>query len=207
MKNCNGNILDADIIEQIKSLSEDHSDFFRQLERSKRILTGDRREYDNEIAQLKSKISENDNEIKGVVSALGKAAGTPAENYIMEQITELHNKGESLKRRLAELEALTTSNTWSEMEFDLLAQMLSTFKNTVGEMTVEQKRTALRTIVKQVIWDGQDAHVVLFGSDYKYEFPETPIGIKGIEAENGEKENFDGAAEGGDAGRLREYSK
>jgi DNA invertase Pin-like site-specific DNA recombinase len=207
MKNCNGNILDADIIEQIKSLSEDHSDFFRQLERSKRILTGDRQEYDNEIAQLKNKISENETEIKGIVSALGKAAGTAAEDYMIQQIDELHQKGESIKRRLVELEELTTSNTWSEMEFDLLAQMLSTFKNTVDEMTVEQKRTALRTIVKQVIWDGQDAHVVLFGSDYKYEFPETPIGIKGIEAENGEKENFDGTAERGDAEPLREYSK
>lgn len=207
MKNCNGNILDADVIAQLKSLSEDHSDLFRQLERSKRVLMGDRQEYDNEIAQLKSKISENDNEIKGLVSALGKASGTPAEDYIMEQIDELHTKGESLKRRLAELEELTSSNAWSEVEFDLLAQMLATFKNTVDEMTVEQKRAAIRAIVKQIIWDGKDAHVVLFGSDYKYEFPETPIGIGEIVSKNGEKENFNGAAEGGDAEPLREYSK
>ena len=207
MKNCNGNILDADVIAQLKSLSEDHSDLFRQLERSKRVLMGDRQEYDNEIAQLKSKISENDNEIKGLVSALGKASGTPAEDYIMEQIDELHTKGESLKRRLAELEELTSSNAWSEVEFDLLAQMLATFKNTVDEMTVEQKRAAIRAIVKQIIWDGKDAHVVLFSSDYKYEFPETPIGIGEIVSKNGEKENFNGAAERGDVEPLREYSK
>lgn len=207
MKNCNGNILDADIIEQLKSLSEDHSDFFRQLERSKRVLMGDRQEYDNEIAQLKSKVSENNNEIKGLVSALGKASGTPMEDYIMEQINELHNKGQSLKRRLAELEELTSSNAWSEIEFNLLAQMLATFKNTVDEMTVEQKRAAIRAIVKQIIWDGKEAHVVLFGSDYEYEFPETPVGIGQIVSKNGEKENFDVAAEGGNAEPLREYSK
>ena len=92
---------------------------------------GDRQEYDNEIAQLKSSLTENDDEIKGLVSALGKAAGTSAESYIMEQIDELHNKGESLRRRLAELEELISSSTWSEIEFDLLAQMLATFKSTV----------------------------------------------------------------------------
>ena len=206
IKNCNGNILDADVIEQLKLLSEDHSDLFRQLERSKQVLMGDRQEYDNEIAELKSKISENGDEIKGLVSALGKASGTSAEDYIMEQIDDLHNKGEALKRRLAELEELTSSNAWSEIEFDLLAQMLSTFKNTVDQMTVEQKRAAIRTIVKQVIWDGKNAHLVLFGSNYKYEFPETPIGIGEITSKNSEEENFDEAAEGGNVEPLREDS-
>ena len=42
MKNCNGNMLDADIIEQLKHLSEDGSDFIRQLEQSKRALLGNR---------------------------------------------------------------------------------------------------------------------------------------------------------------------
>ncbi len=125
----------------------------------------------------------------------------------MQQIDELHQKGESLKRRLTDLEELTSSHALSDIEFDLLAQMLATFKNTVDKMTVEQKRTAIRTIVKQIIWDGKNAHVVLFGSDYKYEFPETPIGIGEIVSKNGEKENFNGAAEGGDAEPLREYSK
>lgn len=57
MKNCNGNILDADVTEQLKLLSEDGSEFFRQLERSKRVLMGNRQEYDEEINQLKNKIS------------------------------------------------------------------------------------------------------------------------------------------------------
>ena len=137
---------------------------------------------------------------------MGKAAGTSAESYIMEQIDELHNKGESLRRRLAELEELISSSTRSEIEFDLLAQMLATFKSTVDQMTVEQKRAAIRTIVKQVIWDGKNAHLVLFGSNYKYEFPEKPIGIRNKIANNVEKENFDEAAERGDVEPLGEYS-
>ena len=185
MKNCNGNIMDADIVNQLKSLSEDGSEFLRQLEQSRRVLLGNRESYDEEVGTLEADIGTNESEIKGLVTTLGKAAGTTAEDYIMRQIDELHEKGEALKRRLAELKELTSSHALADIEFDLLAQLLSSFGDTVDGMTVEQKRAAIRVFVKEIIWDGQDAHVVLFGSDCVYEFPKEPIGIVN-QAEEGE---------------------
>jgi Iap family predicted aminopeptidase len=32
-------------------------------------------------------------------------------------------------------------------------------------MTVEQKRAAIRTLVRRVVWDGTEAHVILFGAE------------------------------------------
>ena len=180
MKNCNGNKLDAAIIEQIKLLSEDGSEFIRQLEQSKRILMGNRDSYDAEIAKLEIEIEENENEIKGLVSALANASGTAAEGYIRSQINDLHNKAEGLNRHLAELKELTANHALSDIEFDLLAQLLASFKDTVDEMTIEQKRMAIRTFVKEIIWDGTDIHMVLFGSDYKYEFPKNPADMGNI---------------------------
>ncbi len=88
---------------------------------------------------MESEIAANEEEIKGLVSALGKSSGTSAESYIMQQIDELHEKGEGLKRHLAELKELTSSHALADIEFDLLARMLSTFKDTVDKMTVEQE--------------------------------------------------------------------
>jgi len=207
MKNCNGNIMDADIVNQLKSLSEDGSEFLRQLEQSKRVILGNRESYDEEVEKLEADIDANESEIKGLVAALSKASGTVAEDYIMQQIDELHEKGEALKRRLAELKELTSRHALADIEFDLLAQLLASFKDTVDGMTVEQKRAAIRVFVKEIIWDGKDAHVVLFGSDYEYEFPEEPIGIGNQVAESEIEENFKAAVERGDVEPLSKDSK
>ena len=200
MKNCTGNLLDADIVAQLKSLSEDGSEFIRQLTQSRRALTGSRQSYDDEISPLEAEIAANEEEIRGLVSALGKASGTSSEGYIMRQIDELHDRDQGLKRRLAELRELTSSHALANMEFDLLSQLLSSFKNTVDTMTVEQRRAAIRTFVKEVVWDGTDAHVVLFGSDYDYAFPETPAGTGSNLSENGESESLESlVAEGFEA--------
>ena len=74
-------------------------------------------------------------------------------------------------------------------------------------MTVEQKRAAIRTFVKEIIWDGRDAHVVLFGSEYEYEFPKIPAGLGKRVADGQTEENLGEAAEEGLAEPSGEDSK
>ena len=108
---------------------------------------------------------------------------------------------------MAQLKELTSSHALTDIELDLMAQMLATFKDTVDAMTVEQKRAAIRTFVKEIIWDGADAHVVLFGSEYEYEFSQTPAGFEKQMAGSETEANCMKAAEKGDAEPLGEDSK
>lgn len=202
MKNCSGNIIDADIIEQLKTLREDGPDFVQQLEHSKKALAGNRESYDEQLTRVEADIASNEEEIKGLVSALGKASGTSAEAYIVKQIDELHDKSKALTRRLEELKELTSSHALAEIEFQLLAQLLSSFKGTVDDMTVEQRRAAIRTFVKEIVWDGTQAHVVLFGSEYAYKFPGIPINVGDAVISCKNTENFRKAEERGNVRPL-----
>ena len=174
IKNANGNILDKAIIEEIKKLSEDNSEFMQQLERGKKALVGDFGSYEEQLGLLNTELEEQEKEIKGLVSSLTKATGTSAEGYILQQIDELHDKSEVLKRRIEDMMQVTASHELSDIEVDLCRQMLCSFGETIAGMTVEQKRAAIRTCVRKIVWDGREVHVYLFGSDDESELPETP---------------------------------
>jgi len=165
MKNVNGNILDKAICEEIKKLGEDGSEFVKQLELGKKQLEGNRDEYERALGRLEGELAENDKVTSAFVTTLVKAAGTPSEDYILEQIDEQHKKSEAIKTRIAELKSLTATHALSDIEFDIIRQMLSNVRNTIDYMDVEQKRSAMRSFIKKIVWDGTNIHVYLFGSD------------------------------------------
>ncbi len=176
IKNANGNTLDTKVISTVKSFGKLSSDMANRITQTKKRINGNCEEYDEEVVKVKSLIDENEKDIKTLVLSLGKSVGTHAEKYIMEQIDELHEKGEKLKKRLSELEAIMQQHDLTEIEFDLIRQSLSTMSENVEKYSVEQKRTAIRTFIRKIVWDGENAHVYLFHNDDDYEFPEPSDG-------------------------------
>ena len=174
MKNANGNMLDAKVIATIKKFGKQNEDMARQITQIKKRISGSRESYDDEAAKLKEQLTETDLEIKSLVLSLRKAEGTHAEQYIMEQIDELHEKSESLKKHLSELEAVMQQHSLADVEFDLIRQSLSVMGDNIDDYSIEQKRAAIRTFIRKIVWDGENAHLYLFGSDGDYVFPKPP---------------------------------
>ena len=174
MKNANGNTLDAKVIETIKSFGQQSADMAKLITQTKKRITGNRESYDAETSKINTQIEANEQEIKALVTVLGKANGTHAEKYIMDQIDELHEQGETMKKRLSELEALTKQHALTDIEFDLIRQVLTNVGESIEEYSVEQKRAAIRTFVRKIIWDGEHAHIYLFHNDGDYDFPAPP---------------------------------
>ena len=171
-RNASGNILDAAILEQIKSLTEHNSSFIAQLEKSRRFYMGDREQYETQLASLRSEYADNEKAINGLIDSLGMAADSVVKPRLLKRIEELSETNRNIENRIHELEGLVDTNALSNAEFDLLRQMLSVFRTSVDTMSVEEKRAAIRTVVRKVIWDGVNAHVILFGADEEIEFPD-----------------------------------
>lgn len=171
IKNVNGNQLDAKVIAAIQSFGKQSIDLANQISQAKKRIHGNREGYDAEVSKLKTQLEENEKGIQTLVISLGKAEGTHAEKYILEQIEKLHEKGESLQKRLAELETMLEQHVLADIEFDFIRQMLSTMGDHIAEYSVEQKRAVIRTLIRRIVWDGENVHLYLFQNDGDYEFP------------------------------------
>ena len=181
IKTVNANTLDKAIIEEIKKLSENSSDFIRELERTKQELQADSNEIDVQIESLREALTENQKKIDKLVTALTEAEDTPARVHILNQINERDDKEKQIQHRIEELESVSHQDSYGEEDFNLLRQMLQSFGNTVDNMSVEQRRSALRVFVQRSEWDGQDMHVYLFGSR------EAEVDLSGVKDEKGEE--------------------
>ena len=195
-RNANGNILDAAIIEQIKSLTEHDSSFLTQLEKSRQFYTGNRAQYESQLADLRTEYAENEKTINGLIDSLGMVGDSIAKPRVLKRIEELTQTNRDVENRIHELEGLTEANALSDMEFDLLRQMLSMFHTSIDEMSIEEKRAAIRTVVRKVIWDGVNAHVVLFGADEgEIEFPDMEDRMGNMIDESSEEESLEAFAD------------
>jgi len=196
-RNANGNILDAAIIEQIKSLTEHDSSFLSQLEKSRSFYTGKREQYDSQLEQLRTELQRNQKHITNLTATLGDLSPTSsARGVLTERIEELTTENHEIENRIYELEGLVNVDTLSDAEFDLLRQMLSVFSSSIDEMSVEEKRAAIRTVVRKVIWDGVNVHVVFFGADENdIEIPHMSDSIGHTEDIEGEEEPLEAFAD------------
>jgi site-specific DNA recombinase len=165
IKNPNGNALDLAVCTEIKKLSEDSSVFLEQLNNAERMVKKDTRELDGLLNELQNGFRANEKEISALVTSLAKTDGTAAHSYITAQINELHEKNAEIKARMEELQNLTQANVLSDIQFELIRDILVSFGQSFELMGVEQKRAALRVFIKRIEWDGENVHVYLFGSD------------------------------------------
>ena len=171
-KNANGNTLDMAVIEQIKLLEDDKGSFINQLEQSRKFYTGNREAYNDQLASIQEEKAEVERKIDGLVDSIAELGDSAAKNRVAKRIEQLNQKSVDLDSRIHELECLTSQHALSDIEFDVMRQLLSVFKTSIDEMSIEQKRTAIRTLVRKVVWDGVNAHIILFGAlDDDIEYP------------------------------------
>lgn len=173
MKNPNGNELDLLVCEKIRELSESGPEFDDLLERAKQALWRGGEQEAGRAQQLKKELQERERQIDSLVKAMAQSGQTAAYGHIVRQINLLDDGNQRLREQIAQLEGLMGDHALSGIEFDLLRGMLSDFKSAFEAMAAEQKRAALRVFVRKIVWDGENAHLYLFGTeDGEIELPE-----------------------------------
>lgn len=165
MKRLNGNELDKLVCQEIKKLSEDKSTFLSMLKKEQKSLNINDASYQEKLKSLRKSKSDNEVKIKSLVLSLTQSENTPAHDYILQEINALDEKTKSLQAQIQEYEDLAKTGIMSDSEFEGLADMLLSFADSFDSMSVEQKRSAIRTFIRKIVWDGENIHIYFFGSD------------------------------------------
>ena len=170
MKNCNGNTLDAKVIEEIRKVASDKVGFSQLLLQTKKVINDNKASYEAELLLLTKKHVETEDRIKRLVESLSVSSETSAK-YVMEQIDELHRQSEQEQARISELEKLVRQSNALTQDLAFYMETIESFVEAVDLASIEEKRRLLRTIVKKLVWDGENAHVYVFTVDGEVDLP------------------------------------
>ena len=165
MKRLNGNELDKLVCEEIKKLSENKSAFMTMLKTEQRSLNINDASYQEKLKSLRKSKADNEAKIKSLVLSLTQSENTPAHDYILQEINELDEKTKALQAQINEYEDFAKTETMSDTEFESLAELLCSFAESFDSMPIEQKRSAIRTFIRKIVWDGENIHIYFFGSE------------------------------------------
>ncbi len=165
VKNANGNMLDAKVIEIVKQQKYSGREMAAHIAKLKKILQGDVEGCAAEQSKLQEQWQENASSMKGLIEALANSIGTTAEAYIREQIEECHQQGQDIQKRLAELQSALAEQEIASRDFEKAVQRLSSFDMCLDDYPLEEKRAVVRAVIKKVVWDGETMQVYVFGKE------------------------------------------
>lgn len=165
MKRPNGNEIDKLVCEEIKKVTSDGSDFMKHLKQNFKNMNYNSVSYQEKLKNLRNSKNKYENQIKNLVKTLAENEDSSASTYIINQVNELDTKIKEIEKQINENLELANNISSSEQDFEILTELFSNAAKGIDEMSVEQKRNALRSIIYKVIWDGENAHILYFGEE------------------------------------------
>ena len=120
---------------------------------------------DKSRAGLQEELAQLDKKMTALVDSLADMTEGVARRQVSGRIEALGRGREAIEIRISEMEALANQQELNDNEFDVLRDLLTTFAGSIDGLGLEQQRTMISTLVRKVVWDGEKAHLILFGAE------------------------------------------
>jgi len=171
VKNADGAAIDQLVMETLQELSEDRAEWQLRLSAGGRAIRAEPPRRHTLLSQLRRSSEETEQELQKLTNALQSAPSAAAEAYVLEQIDQLLRRKAELRQCIEKSEDAASAHLLTGEELNRAARELSSFGQLFEVMSVDEKRTAIRTLIRRVTWDGETVHLYLTGSE-----TETPEG-------------------------------
>lgn len=161
-QNLNGQQTDDMVCEALMDYTREDSQIYQLLEKLKKDIQ--QKPQSNPVENIEARIKKHQDEIGNLIHTLSQnKLEAVSVRHINARLVELD---EALKQAEMERERLqrdmeTVSD--SEVQLDMIAQTLSSLKNNFEVLSIHEKRTLIKLLVKKIEWDGEDLHIFLDG--------------------------------------------
>ncbi len=165
VSNVQGNTLDELVCSEVLRYTEENSNIHKMLEKVMERMKDTRDEKVSAGELLEQEIQKKKKEVQNLISVLAKSGGNQEFiSQIEEEIIKLNRDCAQLEREKAEAgdEGLYIQSDRQQIE--MLLSQLSSFQNLFETLSVPEKREYLRLILDKVVWDGEEAHIFIYGS-------------------------------------------
>ncbi len=161
-QNINGQQTDDLVCEYLMQYTNENSGIYKLLEKLKRDLQVQVQK--SPMADIDERIKRCNSEIENLIDTLSHGnLGTAFIDRINARITELDKELSSLKDEKTYLQKDINVISDREIQVDMLSTVLSSFKDNFDRLSIEEKRTLIKLMVKKIVWDGKDLHIFIDG--------------------------------------------
>ena len=161
-QNISGKQADDMVCEFLMKYTDESSIIYKLLEKLKRDLQEQKQE--NPLESIEAQMSKCNDEMNNLVRTLSQRDLSSA--FIQRvniRIGELDKELSSLAQKRERLQSNAESMADKAIQVDMLAAALSSLKNNFANLSIHEKRSLIRLLIKKIIWDGKDLHIFING--------------------------------------------
>lgn len=161
-RNLGGQETDDLVCSHLTQFMDEDSSIYRLLEELKQNLHTQERE--DPLQSVETQIKKCNDEMDNLVRSL--AAGNLGNAFVQRvnvRISELDAELAKLVEERSRLQKETENMEEQELQVDTLVAMLSSLKNNFYILSIHEKRTLIRLLVKKIVWDGEELHIFIDG--------------------------------------------
>lgn len=161
-QNIGGQQADDMVCDYLMKYTDESSSIYKLLEKLKHDLQGQKQE--NPLESIEARMSKCNDEMDNLVRTLSQRDLSPA--FIQRvniRIGELDKELSGLAQEHERLQGNAERLADKSIQVELLAAALSSLKNNFVNLSIHEKRTLIRLLVKKIVWDGRDLHIFMDG--------------------------------------------
>ncbi len=163
--NVQGNTLDELVCKEVLRYTEENSNIHKMLEKAVERMEGTKQEKVSSVEMIEQEIQKRKKEVQNLISVLAKSGGDDEFIAQIEQkVIRLNRECAALEKKKSEIDEEGLSITGDKQQIEILMEQLSSFKKLFDTLSVLEKREYLQLILDKVVWDGEQAHIFIYGS-------------------------------------------